>query len=496
MLPYKTIIHLDRESRSPLYLQITNQFIKKISSGIIASGLKLPGSRKLSELLEVNRRTVSTAYEELEAQGWIDIKPNQGCFVSSKIPVTKPQAFSRISPSNRGIELGFDLHDKMDFLPHYQLPDLKGIKYVLDDGFPDVRLAPLKELARNIGSVLNGRSGAKLMTYSQDFNGDLSLRKELIKYLAETRSINISLDNLMLVRGSLMAFSTIFQVLLKPKDKVIMGNLSFNVANQIVKIAGGEVVRVPLDKDGIDVDAIEKICEKEAIRAVYILPHHHHPTTVSLSAERRMKLLMLAEKHRFAIIEDDYDYDFHYSSSPILPMASTDHVGVVTYVGTFSKTIAPGLRMGFIVAPAAFIRELSRLSRFMDCHGNTALERAISQLFRDGEVRRHLKKSLKIYHQRRDHFCQLLKTELGDFVNFDVPEGGLAVWVRFDKNLPLPEIRRQAKKKGLLMPAGKAYNLTPQNPNAIRMGFAALNEREQVEVIGILKEVVLAMVKR
>lgn len=487
MLPYKTIISIEKECGIPLYLQICNAFIKKISCGEIQSGLKLPGSRKLSELLEVNRRTIISAYEELEAQGWLEVKPNQGCFVSSKLPITQSRPLETGIERDHKAESIFELNDRLDFLEHYQSPRSSGLELVIDAGYPDVRLAPMRSLTKNINGIMNGKRSVKLLNYSDSFNGDLHLRKQVIKYLAETRSINVTTENVMITRGSLMAFSNIFRVLLKAGDNVIVGDVSFKVANDIIRIAGGKLVKVPLDEQGINVDEIEKACEKQPIRAVFIMPHHHNPTTVSLSAERRMKLLMLAEKYRFAIIEDDYDFDFHYNSSPILPMSSSDRAGSVIYVGSFSKTVAPGLRTGFVVAPANFINDLSRLSRFIDCHGNMAMERAIAMLFEEGEIRRHMKKALKAYHIRRDLFCELLKTKLGDLVSFQVPEGGLAVWVTFHDSINLPQLRKVALKKGLLISKSVFSDAEGNKLNAIRMGFASLNEKEIEDATSLLK---------
>lgn len=493
MLPFKTLIPLDRTARSALYIQIANTMIRYITAGVIPVGLKLPGGRKLSELLGVSRRTAMLAYEELEAQGWITIKPNRGTFISSKIPITKKRVLpSGIHEFSR-TKSHFARNEKLDFLTYYQAPNLKEITHVFDTGYPDVRLAPLKELSQAMSRVLMSRQDKKIMNYAADFNGHLQLRAEIVKYLAESRGINVGINSLIITRGSLMAFSSIFQILLSPGDKVIVGDVSFKVAKDIIKISGGELVTVPVDNNGMDTDAIEKACQKQVIRAVFVMPHHHHPTTVSLCAARRMRLLQLAEKYRFAIIEDDYDYDFHYSSSPILPMASSDYQGVVIYVGSLSKTVAPGLRLGFIVAPEDFVQDLSRLSRFMDCHGNTAMEKAIAILFKDCVIRRHLKKSLKIYHQRRDLFCDLLQTQLGAYINFKIPEGGLAVWVQFDKKIPLLELRKIASKKGLLISKSIFQNKQGTNINAIRMGFASLNEIELKEAVELLKAAILLL---
>ncbi len=490
MLPFKSIIKLDRKSNAPLYIQLSNEIIKLITAGVITVETKLPGSRKMGELLGISRRTIILAYEELEAQGWIDIKPNQGAYVHADIPIAKkyPLEQSLQRKDNPLQESLFNYSHEFDYLEHYTPPDFSKIKYIFDTGYPDVRIGPMKELSNSFYRVLTRRHARQIMNYASDFRGHILLREELVQYLSQTRGIKVSLDNIIITRGSLMAFTAIFQILLDHGDKVVVGDVSFKVANNIIKIAGGEILTVPVDEYGLDLDALEILCSKQKIRAVFVMPHHHHPTTVTLSADRRMRLLLLAQKYRFAIIEDDYDYDFHYSHSPILPMASTDHEGVVIYVGSFSKTIAPGLRMGFIVAPTDFINELARLSRFMDVHGNTALEKAIGYLFQEGIIRRHLKKSLKEYRNRRDLFCELLQNKLGDHISFKIPEGGLATWVHFKENIPLPLLREKAIQNGLLISRTVFQDLNGKDLNAIRMGFASLNEEELVKAIGLLRK--------
>lgn len=490
MLPFKTMLHIDRASKTPLYLQVSNGLMKKINEGFIQPGHKLPGSRKMAELLNLNRRTVITAYEELESQGWLEIKVNSGCYVSSQLPRLAPRSWEERHDTDTLIAQTFTFEDQYDFLSYFEPDPIKADRLVIDAGYPDIRLAPLDALSRNLSSLMKGKRSSRLMNYSTDFCGDIKLRSELVKHLSETRSIQIETDQIMITRGSLMAFYHIFQIILKPGDKVIVGVPGFHVANNIIRIARGEIVEVPIDTHGIDVEEIERVCQQETIKAVFIMPHHHNPTTVSLRADRRMKLLALSQQYGFAIIEDDYDYDFHYNSSPILPMASLDKSGHVIYVGSLSKTIAPALRMGFIVGSKELIRHITRLSRFMDCHGNIAMERAISMLFKEGEIIRHFKKALRKYHQRRDHFCLLLRNSLGDAIEFSDPEGGMAVWVKFNPRLSLPEIRNRALAKGLVISKSVFHDDKNNHLNAIRMGFASLDEGEASQAIAILKEVI------
>jgi len=487
MLPYKTILKLDQDSRVPKYLQITNEFIKHISSGIIAPGLKLPGTRQLSESLGVNRRTVIAALDELAAQGWVVVQANKGCYVKEELPYIKPKLLAQ-EPMKEKEKSGFNLFTKSSPEP---APTAIAYDYVLNDGYPDVRLAPLKDLAKNYSYIMSTSLSNSLMTYRQAFLGDEVLRHELVKYLAETRSIHVDIDNIMLTRGSLMAFHVLFKTILTDKlNEVVVGYPGWNEGHEAIKLAGGQLNYVGVDKEGMRVEEVETLCLQKKIRAVFVVSHHHYPTTVSLSASRRMDLLRLAQKYGFAIIEDDYDYDFHYSSAPILPIASTDYHGDVAYVGSFSKTIAPTLRLGFIVAPKDLIRASSKVSKFIDSFGNIALERSVAMLFKDGLVRRHLRKALTTYRERRDHFCHLLNTELGNELQFDIPEGGLAVWTQLDDRIQLQNLIAKGRSKHIKIPNELGFNNSPFESNALRIGFASMNLKEQEEFVVALKGVV------
>jgi GntR family transcriptional regulator/MocR family aminotransferase len=209
-----------------------------------------------------------------------------------------------------------------------------------------------------------------------------------------------------------------------------------------------------------------------------------------MSSERRLKLLNLAKEYRFAIIEDDYDFDFHYDNKPYLPLASIDHNQNVIYIGSISKTFAPALRIGFMTGPSAFIDAASSLRELIDRQGDTLLEEAFAVMFDDGEMERHFRKSLKIYKQRRNLFCQILKSDFNDEIEFRIPEGGLAVWSTFDKKIDLIKMSEDASKKGLYIDNGNFYKNESFVTNALRMGFASLEENEIVEALGILKKAV------
>jgi GntR family transcriptional regulator / MocR family aminotransferase len=241
-----------------------------------------------------------------------------------------------------------------------------------------------------------------------------------------------------------------------------------------------------VDGSGIDVDAIEKICRRKKIKAIYITSHHHYPTTVTLCASRRIKLLCLAEEFGFIIIEDDYDYDIHYLSSPILPLASADPTGMVIYIGTLSKTVSPAIRTGYVVAPANLILELSRFRQLVDTQGDPIMELALADLFDDGTIRRHMKKALNEYHRRRDFVCSLLTAELPGIIDFKIPDGGLAIWAKFHKSVPLAPLSEKLRAQNVILSNGLIHNISSVPLNATRMGFAWMNEKEAEHAIRTL----------
>jgi GntR family transcriptional regulator/MocR family aminotransferase len=436
--------------------------------------------------LEVHRKTVVAAYEELYAQDWIETIPRKGVHVAGNLPEIKPRTFKKTFKSDAyGIETGFAFFKSQ---PVKSQPQNSGThKLFITDGFPDPRIAPMDEIVKLYRDLFRRPSMQKLIMYG-NLAGSENLRKTLVHFLSNTRGVNIGTENIMITHGAQMAIYMTAQMLIKPGSTVMVGEPNYFMANMIFENFGARLQRVNVDENGIDVDAIEKICKRKKPALLYIIPHHHHPTTVTLSANRRMKLLQIIREHKLPVIEDDYDYDYHYSSSPIIPLASADHGGNVIYIGSLTKTLATSVRLGYMIAPENFINEAKNLRRLIDIRGDNILEEAIAILFENGIMQRHLKKSLKLYHHRRDEFCKMLATELTDVVSFTKPAGGMACWAQFNKKYSLPVIARRASAKGMYIADGLFYNTGNVEYNSLRMGFASLNEEEMKTAFRILKQ--------
>ncbi|SKD04549.1 GntR family transcriptional regulator / MocR family aminotransferase [Chitinophaga ginsengisegetis] len=485
MLPFKTLIQTDKTLKLPVYQQIANRLIGLIQEGILKPGLYLPGSRVLALQLALHRKTVIAAYDELVSQDWLVAVPRKGVMVAGNLPVIRPRTYrGAVSPYEDAA--AFSFHQ----VPSITLASVKPVTgaLVVNDGFPDARLAPLTDWVKECRSVIESPRYHKLLMYG-GATGLESLRKQMMEYLSDTRGLNISLPHIMITRGAQMAIYLAAALLIKKDDLVIVGSPNYFFADLCFEQRGAQLLRVPVDEEGIDVDMIEQLCSKRKIKMLYLITHHHHPTTVTLSAARRMKLLAVIRKYKLPVIEDDYDYDFHYSSAPILPLASADHGGNVIYIGSFTKSLGLSIRIGFMIAPADFIKAAADLRRLMDLRGDNLSEQALANLFEDGTIDRHLKKSNKIYKERRDLLCHLLRTKLGDAVKFTVPSGGMAIWLRFSKKYPLKKIAAKAAALGLQMTSGEQYHYGASSQNALRLGFASLNNKEIAAVVGTLEKV-------
>lgn len=486
MLPYKSLIQIDRNAAVPIYIQVCNNFIALITNGTLQSSDLLPSSRVLAELIGINRNTVKLAYEELISQGWAESIERKGVFVLSKLPIVSKTKLLQAVPDNNPQE-SFRWTNKFE----NSLPsrNLQKMALAIDDGFPDVRLAPVDQLMREYRSLSRKFYGKNFLKYGSS-KGSEHLRSSLSNYLSNTRGLAVSSENIIITKGSQMGIYLASQLILEPSDSIAVGVSNYGYADASFRYAGASLVRIPVDANGMDIDYLEEVLLHKKIKAVYVVSHHHFPTTVTLIMERRLKLLHLAATYRFAIIEDDYDFDFHYDNKPYLPLASIDHNHNVIYIGSISKTFAPAMRIGFMLGPPAFIEAAASLRELIDKQGDTLLEDAFAAMFDTGEMERHFRKSLKIYKQRRNLFCEILQSDFNGVIEFSIPEGGLAVWANFNKKIDLPTMSEEALKKGLYIDNGNFYKNESFVTNAMRLGFASLEEKEMTEALGILKTII------
>ncbi|MBB1151387.1 PLP-dependent aminotransferase family protein [Myroides sp. NP-2] len=479
MMPFERIISIDRKSKIPIYRQIAISFINAISQGVIKANTHLPSTRDLAKLLEVHRKTIVAAYEELEAQDWVVSVPRKYVAVSAKIPQLKPKKWSEESANESSYTTAFQPAFKQITSPKIkEIARLPSI--ILDDGFPDVRLSPIDDLLKIYRSYTSKKHSIRNATFGTA-QGSLKLREILASYLSETRGLNIEKEHILITHGAQMSIYLAAQLLLEPGECIVVGRPNYDMATKVFEQTGATVLEVNVDDNGLVVSEVESICQSKPIKAIYVIPHHHYPTTVTLSIERRMALLKLSQQYGFAIIEDDYDYDYHYASSPYLPLASSQHRGHVIYIGSFSKLLDPSIRIGFMVAPFNFIEQGVALRKLIDVGVDGYMQNALAELIRQGELKRHIKKAKKCYFSRRDYLDELLRLHLASSVDYTLLSGGMAIWLTLKKPYVIEQLMTHPQL---------AIKRVDTELNAFRFGFASMNEQELEQAVLLLKTII------
>ncbi|RVU40764.1 PLP-dependent aminotransferase family protein [Rheinheimera riviphila] len=464
--PWQTQVWLEHSAGETIHSRLVNKLIEDILTGRLETGALLPGSRSLATVLGLNRKTVQIAYDELIAQGWLVTQAKRGTFVSDLLPE------QRLSAQYQHLLTDKPTFDSSNATLLAPIPIANKGYQSDNDGIPDARLIPYELLARAYRRALIAASRKQYLGYG-DPQGTIELRNALQQMLTQERYLHLTAAQICTVRGSQMAIYLASRVL-KPADGVmVFEELTYGPALAAFADAGFTILRCKTDQQGLDVTHLQQLIADQLsagkkVAAIYTTPHHHYPTTVTLAMDRRLLLLQLSSRHNFYIIEDDYDHEFHFDSRPVPPLASLPGSERVLHIGSLSKVFAPGLRVGYLVANTDIIDQAVQQILMIDRQGNTITELALAELLASGEVKRHIRKSKKIYKNRRDHCVHELHRLFGDSVRFFIPAGGLAFWLEFGvKQLQLADFA-----------AAPHFSVDKQGCTSIRFGFGAYTEPE------------------
>jgi len=479
----RTVLTLE-SGPGPVFLRIARGVADDVRRGRLRSGDVLPGTRLLAGSLGVNRNTVVAAYHELVAEGWATVRPGGGTYVAESIPEPRPRAPARSLRPESVARAG---HFAMTAVaPTAVAAPYPAGTLVMAGGVPDVRLLPVDLVARALRRSLTASGAADALGYG-DPRGQRRLRAAIADLVREVRGVPARPENVLVTRGSQMALGLVGRALADPEAAIAVEGLGYPSAWAAFSSAGARLVPIPVDARGLDVDALAAAARRHRIRAVYVTPHHQYPTTVTLAPGRRAALLDLARRERFAIIEDDYDHELHYEGRPVLPLASTDVHGSVIYIGSLSKVLAPGLRLGYVVAPVPVVERLASERFVIDRQGDHIGERAAADLIEDGTVMRHVRRMRRVYSDRRDRLIELLQAAFGDRVEVSPPPGGMALWVRVHLAASkVVEWEARALEHGVAFVAGERLAFDRRAIPFARIGFAPLDEREAREAVARL----------
>jgi len=471
-------IDLEKSGQRPVFLDIAASIVGDIERGRLKPGDALPGTRTLARSLKVHRNTVDAAFHELTMQGWLVSEPSRGTFVARDLPTAKPggrSARPRTPPTS------VDAETVTGPLP----PSLR-----VSDGAPDPRIMPRVELARAFRRALTGPTFLTDAGYG-DPRGAPALRTALSGYLSRERGLAASAGDLMVTRGSQMGLFLAAAAIIEAGQAIAVETPGYPLAWSAFRAAGARVIGVPVDAGGIDIDHLARLAEREpTLRAIYVTPHHQYPTTVTMGAGRRLKLLDIARRHGLYVIEDDYDHEYRFDGRPVLPMAArADPDTQVIYVGSLSKLLAPVVRLGYVVARPDILTRMADRREAIDRQGDLPLELALAALIEDGELGRHARKARRIYEARRDVLADELRASLRDDIAFDLPAGGLAIWLRLRSGLSAETWAASAARAGLVVSPGLRFSLDAASaPEAFRIGYANFDDAELKRLVALLTD--------
>ncbi len=389
-------------SAVPIYLQISAGIINAIELKNLRRGDALPGTRTLASSLNVSRNTVIEAYSRLEQEGWIFSVPQGGTFVSHSLPkniLSDDEKYQGTASNN-----------------------------IFDQGLPDARHSPILDVMREYRRIASKIHQGKI-TLKTDPLGYIRLRVKLSQMLSQQRRIHSDENNICITRGSQMGIFLLSQCLFKKGDHVIVEHPGYRLAWDAFEYSGANVITAEVDDDGIIVSDVKRILQqKKNIKAVYITPNSQFPTTAVLSEARRRELIELSNEYNFFIIEDDYCIDLNYEV-PLFPLCSSNRLKNYFYIGTFSRSVSPLLKIGYVVGHYGLIDQIKNLRKVIDISGDMIMEAALFNLIQDGVFSRHIKRYTQFYKEKRDQVDLLLKKYLNDKVRYHKPKLGLGYWI-------------------------------------------------------------------
>jgi GntR family transcriptional regulator / MocR family aminotransferase len=471
-------IVLNRSSSEPLHRQIYEEWRHGILSGRFRHAERVPSTRELSTALAVSRSTVTQAYDQLIAEGYLETSLGSGTFVCRELPdellraqqkqVSKPQQ----PPDVRLSRYGAGLQDDFSYNP----PPAGFIHFT--QWRPDLALFPLaiwrKLLMRRMRCAV-----PELFDYSDQSAGYEPLRKEIAAYVARSRAVQCTSEQVVIVNGSAQGIDLCARLLLEPGDEIAIENPGYHGAHRIFAGYGARLRPARIDENGIVIGDLGK-----KARLVYVTPSHQFPTGVAMSLARRLELIEWSRRHKAVLIEDDYDSEYRYSGPPLPSLQGLATDVAVIYIGTFSKVMFPSLRIGYVIAPPGLASRVRRAKWLADRHTPVPDQAALADFIAEGHLERHIRRMRRVYAERRQALVESLDRYFGDRARIRGDAAGMHVLVRFQDE----KIAEKAVTVKVQLFSSAFCYLTQAPPGEFTLGFSSIGQRTIREGIRRLAE--------
>ena len=476
-------ILLDQHASIPLYRQLYERLRNPILSGQLAAGTRLPSTRILANSLGVSRTTTALAYEMLLLEGYIDSRVGDGTRVAHLQPGQTFQgnrdasglgarSTAEISPpvfARRCQDL-----IEMPYPERFYGEQARLGRSLFLVGQPDMTSFPYETWARLLAR--HARHSLPAVSFYQYVQGYLPLRQAIATHIGLTRGVHCSPEQIFLTTGAQGALDLVARALLDPGEVAWVEDPGYSGAHGALLAAGAHPVSVPVDDEGLDVEAGRQLCPEA--RLAMVTPSHQFPTGVTMSLSRRLALLEWSRETGAWIVEDDYDSEYRFSGRPLEALHGLDRARRVLYIGTFSKVLFPSLRLGYLVAPPELLTGLKATQRFRAVHLPLLEQLALADFLVEGYFARYLRKMRQLYKERRDALVEALKRELGDQLDIAVPEAGMHLAAWLSSGMSTQAVVRRASESGLHLLPISAFSSRHLKRDGLVLGFANSSPQE------------------
>jgi GntR family transcriptional regulator/MocR family aminotransferase len=475
-------LYIDPALRRGVSRVLFEQIRDAVVSGRVAQGDRLPPSREIAGQLGISRHTVTTVYGRLVAEGYLEGRAGGGTFVATTAPAAGSATGQRRRRDGRPPSplrpAGVVTHNARSAEP----PPPGG--FDLRIGLPDPALFPLRRWKQSVGSTLHTPPAG-----DPDPAGIPALRRSLARWVGRSRGVETTGEQVMVVTGAQQAVDLIARVVLRPGDQVAIEEPGYHPVRNLLTALGMRVVPVPVDHDGLVVEAIPP-----RVRAVYTTPSHQSPTGAALALSRRRALLAFADRHDAVVIEDDYDSEHRHSDRPLEPLHRLDEHGRVIYVGTFSKTLSGALRLAFVVWPEPLVEAAVSWRDLMDGRPTAGVQQALHRFITDGFLEQHLRRVRKIYRERHGIVAGWVEecAARGLLVAGPANHAGLHVAASLPGGVVEATVRDLARRRGVALTEYAPYCTSPPERDGLLIGYGLAAADALPAALGVVGDVLAA----
>lgn len=479
----------EKNTETPLYRQIYEAICRSILKGELSAKTRLPSTRDLAKQLGVSRITIVNAYDQLFAEGYLEGKTGSGTFVAAKLPdellqTEKTTAKMNSNKENTALNLspfGENLLAKNVKTRHQQ----NAVKYLpFQNGLTAIDQFPFDVWSR-IATKYQKNPPISLLIYG-DSQGFLPLREAIASHLKSARGVNCTAEQIIITAGAQQALDLTARIFLSEKDSVLIENPCYIDAKNSFLATKAKVESVEVDAEGLEV---AKIPKNSKAKLIYVTPSHQYPLGVTMSLSRRLALLDWAKQHNAWIIEDDYNSEFRYAGRPLASMQGLDNGGRVIYIGTFSKTIFPSLRIGCVVAPPELVEVFTAARALNDVHSSTIDQAILAEFIAEGHFARHIRRMRQLYEFRQQILVEVCKKELSDYLEIEKADAGMHLVGWLAEGLDDSLIAQKAREKGLIVSPISAYSTSKLKRCGLILGYTAFDESRIKNGVRILREI-------